>query len=404
MERPWYRSFNWTMAVTAVVLSGCGVLFIHSATLHDAAASSEWHKQIVYVGIGIALMALCSYVDYHRWQRWAPQLYAVNLVLLAVVMRGGHSALGAQRWISLGPLGTFQPSEPAKLILAIVVATLLARTTTISWREMGLTIGAVAVPAVLVLKQPDLGTTLVILAIMTAQLFFGVSKMLYFAVYASVAGLLGAVVVGTNMVLKPFQRDRLLIFLHPNRDPEGAGWNLNQSKIAVGSGELFGKGLYHGTQTQLNFVPEHSRDFIFTVVGEELGYVGAVSLIILYAMILTGAVRALLAARDRFGLLLCVGIAGMFVFHITVNIGMTIGIMPITGIPLPFMSYGGSAIITDFAAIGVLLNIYVQRDKLVFEERVDRSELHKFTQQQKMSSAQQGAARPVTSQARRSKA
>ncbi len=394
MERPWYRSFNWTMAVTTVVLAGCGVLLIHSATLHDAGAASEWHKQIFYAAIGAALMALLASVDYHRWQRWAPQLYVLNLVLLGIVMRGGHSALGAQRWISLGPVGTFQPSEPAKLILAIVVATMLARMTTVGWREMGLTIAAVAVPALLILKQPDLGTSLVILAILSAELFFGVSRTVYFSSYALGTLALSAIVVGTNLLLKPFQRDRLLIFLHPNSDPQGAGWNLNQSKIAVGSGELFGKGLYHGTQTQLNFVPEHSRDFIFTVVGEELGYVGALALIVLYAMILLGAIRAVLAARDRFGFLLAVGIVTMFAFHITINIGMTIGIMPITGIPLPFMSYGGSAIITDFAAIGVLLNIYLQRDKLVFEERA-RTELYKVAQRQKKAQAMPGKARPT---------
>jgi rod shape determining protein RodA len=393
MERPWYRSFNWTMAVTTVVLAGFGVLLIHSADLHDAGAATEWHKQIVYVALGASLMALFSTIDYHRWQRWAPQLYGLNLVLLGIVMRGGHSALGAQRWISLGPLGTFQPSEPAKLILAIVVATMLARSAAVGWREMGLTIAAVAVPAWLILKQPDLGTSLVILAILSAELFFGVSRTILFGVYGLAIAALGAIVVGTNIVLKPFQRDRLLIFLHPNSDPQGAGWNLNQSKIAVGSGELFGKGLYHGTQTQLNFVPEHSRDFIFTVVGEELGYVGAVGLIVLYAVILLGAIRAVLAARDRFGLLLAIGIVTMFTFHITVNIGMTIGIMPITGIPLPFMSYGGSAILTDFAAIGVLLNIYLQRDKLVFEERVVRTELYKVAQRQKKARASAGKPR-----------
>jgi rod shape determining protein RodA len=231
---------------------------------------------------------------------------------------------------------------------------------------MLLTIGAVSVPALLILKQPDLGTTLVIFAILSAELFFGVSKTWYFAVYAGVIAAAGAFVIGTNFVLKSFQRNRLLVFLHPDADPQGAGWNLNQSKIAVGSGELFGKGLYHGTQTQLNFVPEHSRDFIFTVVGEELGYLGSLGLIGLYAIVLFGALRAMLAARDRFGLLLSVGLVSMLAFHIVVNIGMTIGIMPITGIPLPFMSYGGSAILTDFAAIGMLLNIHLQRDKLVF--------------------------------------
>jgi rod shape determining protein RodA len=366
MERPWYRSFNWTMAVTCILISLLGVILIHSADLRDPSSSGEWHRQVIYIGIGIFVMALCAATDYHRWQRWAVPLYVVNVGLLAFVLRGGHSALGAVRWISLGPLGAFQPSEPAKLILAVTIATLLSRWPTINVREILLTIAAVAVPALLILKQPDLGTTLVVVAILSAELFFGVAKAGYFAVYTALVAGIGAIVVGTNVILKPFQRNRLLVFLHPDADPQGAGWNLNQSKIAVGSGQLFGKGLYHGTQTQLNFVPEHSRDFIFTVLGEELGYIGAIGLILGYAVILLGGVLAMLAARDRFGFLLAVGLIAMLAFHVTVNVGMTIGIMPITGIPLPFMSYGGSAVITDFAAIGVLLNIHLQRDKLVF--------------------------------------
>ncbi len=365
MERSWYKSFNWVLVAATVALSLWGVVLIHSANLHDVAAASEWHKQLIYIGIGIVVMAVFAAVDYHKWQRWAFGLYIANMLLLGLVMVGGRSALGAQRWINIGPI-QFQPSEPAKLILAICIAALIARTATFGWRELAITVGAIAVPALVILKQPDLGTTLVILAILSAELFFGVTKTWYFAAYAAATIAVGAFVVGTKYVLKPFQRNRLLVFLHPNADPQGAGWNLNQSKIAVGSGELFGKGLYHGTQTQLNFVPEHSRDFIFTVVGEELGYAGSLGLIALYAIILFGALRAMLAARDRFGLLLAAGLVAMLAFHITINIGMTIGIMPITGIPLPFVSYGGTAILTDFAAIGLLLNIYLQRNKLVF--------------------------------------
>jgi rod shape determining protein RodA len=365
VERPWYKSFNWVMVAAAVVLALFGVLCIHSADLHDADASGEWRKQLIYVGIGVCVMSALASFDYHRLQRYAFGLYIANLLLLGLVMVGGRSALGAQRWVNIGPV-QFQPSEPAKLILAICIAALISRTATFGWREMGLTIAAVGVPALLILKQPDLGTSLVIVAIMSTELFFGVTRAWYFGVYAGALGAIGALVVGTNVVLKPFQRNRLLVFLHPDADPQGAGWNLNQSKIAVGSGELFGKGLYHGTQTQLNFVPEHSRDFINTVVGEEFGFVGEIGLIALYAVILFGAVRAMLAARDRFGFLLAAGLVAMLAFHITINVGMTIGIMPITGIPLPLMSYGGTAVLTDFAALGILLNIYVQRDRLVF--------------------------------------
>ena len=353
------------MAGAALVLSLYGVVLIHSADLHDPSAANEWRKQLIYIGLGTIVMSVFASIDYHKWQRWAFGLYIGNLALLGLVMVGGRSALGAQRWINLGFI-QFQPSEPAKLILAICIAATIARTASVGWREMGQTIFMVAVPALLILKQPDLGTSLVIGAILSAELFFGVSKAWYFGAYAAGATAIAAFVVGTKYVLKPFQRSRLLVFLHPDADLQGVGWNLNQSKIAVGSGELFGKGLHHGTQTQLNFVPEHSRDFIFTVVGEELGYVGSLALIGLYAIVLFGAFRAMLAARDRFGVLLAAGLIAMLAFHIMINIGMTVGIMPITGIPLPFMSYGGTAILTDFAAIGLLLNIYVQRDKLVF--------------------------------------
>ena len=173
--------------------------------------------------------------------------------------------------------------------------------------------------------------------------------------------------LSSDKILKPFQRARLLVFLNPKADPQGAGWNLNQAKIAVGSGEWFGKGLYRGTQTQLNFVPEHSRDFIFTVVGEETGFIGASLLIVAYVVIIVAGMRAVVAARDRFGVLLGVGLIAMLAFHIIVNIGMTIGIMPITGIPLPFMSYGGSAILTNYIAVGILLNMSLQKDRLIFD-------------------------------------
>jgi rod shape determining protein RodA len=366
VERPWYRSFNWLLALLAIAVSLAGVVLIHSADLRDPAAAGEWRRQLGYVGAGVVVMALFAWIDYHRWQRWALWLYVANLALLGIVMRGGHSALGAQRWISLGPLGTFQPSEPAKVILAIVVATMLCRTAVVGWRELLLTVSVVLVPAVLILKQPDIGTALVVFAILTAQLFFGLTRIVPFAAFVAASVAVGAFVVGTRYVLKPFQRNRLLVFLHPNDDLRGIGWNLHQSKIAVGSGELFGKGLHKGTQTQLNFVPEHSRDFIFTVLGEEFGYVGAVSLIAAYAFILAFGARAMVVARDRFGFLLAAGLTAMLAFHVVVNIGMTIGIMPITGIPLPFLSYGGSAVLTDFAAVGILLNIDVQRDKFEF--------------------------------------
>jgi rod shape determining protein RodA len=366
VDRPWYRSFEWPLAIACFLITSIGVVCIASAASHSSAALGEAKKQIIYAVAGLGLMAGCAFLDYRRWRRLALPLYVVMLALLAFILFKGNTAHGAIRWIAIGPF-QFQPSEPAKLIIAISIAALLARGTYTRIQDLWLPLVAVALPALLVLKQPDLGTTLVLVAILTAQLYFGVENLIDFAIYA-VTGIVGAIyVIGSNHILKPFQKARLLVFLDPKLDPQGAGYSLNQSKIAVGNGGLFGKGLYHGTQTQLNFVPEHTTDFIFTVLGEELGFLGALLLVGLYVVVLVSGVRAMYAARDRFGFLLAGGLVTMFFFHILVNIGMTVGIMPITGIPLPFMSYGGSAILTDYAAVGILLNIAMQRHKLIFE-------------------------------------
>jgi rod shape determining protein RodA len=357
------RNFNWPLAFASLAISLIGVVCIQSADLHNADAAGEFKKQIIYILLGIPLMIGISFVDYKNWQRWAPALYAVNLLLLLFIMRGGHSALGAQRWISLGPLGTFQPSEPAKLVLAISLAAIFCRGSYDNLQDLWKPLLVVAVPALLILKQPDLGTALVLLAMLTVQLFFALPKLGDFAIYILGLLIVAAVAIGTNVILKPFQKSRLFVFINPKADMQGAGYNLNQSKIAVGSGEWLGRGLHQGTQTQLNFVPEHSRDFIFTVLAEEWGFAGAGLLMALYIALLYGGVRVMLAARDRFAFLLAAGLVGMLFFHILVNVGMTIGMMPITGIPLPFMSYGGSSILTNFIAVGILLNIYSQRDR-----------------------------------------
>jgi len=365
VKQRWFRNINWILIVPSLAVTLLGIVFIQSATLHDPSAALEHKKQALYAAIGVGVMVVFSRIDYRNWQRWATLVYAGNFLLLALILVKGHSALGAQRWISLGPLGTFQPSEPAKLALAITVAAILCRGRYTRFRDLWFPLLAAGIPALLILRQPDLGTMLVILAILSTQLYLGLPRLQHFAIYTAALAAIATFTLRTKYVLKPFQKARLSVFLNPGADPQGAGWNLNQSKIAVGSGEWFGKGLHHGTQTQLNFVPEHSRDFIFTVVGEELGFVGAVFLIGLYAIIIVGAIRSMLSAQDRFAFLLASGIVAMLVFHIVVNIGMTVGVMPITGIPLPFMSYGGSSIVTNYAAVGVLLNIYLQRDRVV---------------------------------------
>jgi rod shape determining protein RodA len=371
VERPWYTRFNWPLAIAPILVTMLGIVFIRSATLHSPYAADEWRKQLVYGAVGIAMMVGAAFLDYRLWRRWALPLYLVTLALLVYISFKGHSALGAARWIQLGPF-QFQPSEPAKVVLAISTAALLCRSTFHKIQDLWLPLLAVALPAVLILKQPDLGTTLVIGAILTAELYFGLPNLIDFGLYVGGVAAAAAYVLTSEHMLKPFQRARLMVFLDPKLDPQGVGYNLKQSKIAVGSGQWFGKGLHHGTQTQLAFVPENSRDFIFTAVGEEAGFAGAILLLSLYAITIAAAMRAVLAAKDRFGSLLAVGLVAMLAFHIIVNVGMTIGIMPITGIPLPFMSYGGSALMTDYVAVGILLNIVLQKDKLVFGDAAAR--------------------------------
>jgi rod shape determining protein RodA len=354
------------LAGACIAVTLIGIVFINSATLHEPYASGEWKSQLIYALVGIAAMFGVAFVDYHRWERWALPIYVITVALLIFIAIKGHSALGAERWITIGGF-TFQPSEPAKVAVAIVVAALLSsrRRYTKLW-EIGIPLLAVGLPALLILKQPDLGTALVLGAVLTAELAFGLPNPLDFGIYLGSIVAVSAYVLSSDKILKPFQRARLLVFLNPKLDPEGVGYNLNQSKIAVGSGELFGKGLFHGTQTQLNFVPENSRDFIFTALGEEAGFLGACGLIALDVLIVGAAMRSVFAAQDRFGFLLSIGLVTMLAFHMIVNIGMTIGIMPVTGIPLPFMSYGGSALITNFLAVGMLINIALQKDRLVF--------------------------------------
>ena len=365
MERPWYTRFNWWLAGSCILATIVGIVFISSATLHEPYAAGEWRSQAVFAVVGIAVMFGVAFVDYHQWQRWALPIYIITLLLLVFIAIKGHSALGAARWIQIGSF-TFQPSEPAKVTIAITVAALLSRSSYRALWQLAIPLAAVAIPELLILKQPDLGTTMVVGAILTAELAFGLPNVVDFAIYIGTIVAGTAYVLSSDKILKPFQRARLLVFLNPKLDPQGVGYNLNQSKIAVGSGELFGKGLYHGTQTQLNFVPENSRDFIFTAVGEEAGFLGACVLIALFVALVGSALRAVFSAQDRFGLLLSVGLVTMLAFHMIVNIGMTIGIMPVTGIPLPFMSYGGSALITDYLAAGILINVALQKDRLVF--------------------------------------
>lgn len=358
MNKPWWHRIDFTLIITTLTLIFIGLIMIYSANGKEAGQSAEVRRQILYIIVGIVVLVLFTAIDYELWGRLYRHIYVLTIVLLIVVLFIGHTVQGAQRWIPLGPLGSFQPSEMAKLALIITLARFL--TLSESFRPITIVYAAIvmAVPGILILVQPDLGTALVLIAI-TLVLFYSVGVRPWILLSAIVAGLsLGP------LVLKEYQKKRLLMFINPEGDPEGGGWNLIQAKIAIGSGKLAGKGIFLGTQNQLNFVPEHSTDFIFTVVGEELGLTGAVGILILYLYLLWKGLSIAQASRDSFGTLLAVGIVTMFGFHLFVNMGMNLGIMPVTGIPLPFISYGGSSLLTNMMAVGILGSVYFRRGKI----------------------------------------
>ncbi len=364
MSRRFFRYVDWPLLAVTVFLIAGGVVVLFSATQTSPDRWAFVRLRVVHLTLGLVAMAAIAIVDYHVLARaWRPMLLG-TIVLLGVVDLVGRTTLGAQRWIVLGPFGSFQPSELAKLALIITLAKHIDGHRDLrSWQAVIPILLHVAIPVMLILKQPDLGTTLVIAGVVVAMVFVGGAPL-------RALGLLGAgsaaVIPLVWHALHDYQRQRLVVFLNPGVDPLGAGYALIQSKIAVGSGQLLGKGLLHGTQNLLHFIPEQHTDFIFTVIGEELGFVGATVMLALFAVWLWRGMRIALQARDRLGMLMAVGVVSLVTCHLFINVGMTVGLMPITGIPLPFISHGGSALLVMLMATGLLLNIGMRRKKILF--------------------------------------
>lgn len=361
---------NLPLLLWTVLLVAYGTLMAASATSGMDGGAALVKRHVVGVAIGVGLLCVTWTADYKRLRLWVGPISAAGVLLLvAVFVPGfGASAHGAQSWLRIAGVRLFQPSEPAKLVLIIVFAAAIARREgkMDSRGELLRVLGWVAVPLGLVLLQPDLGTALVFIAITAGMLLVGGAKPRHFAMLGLVGLVAFALVLAPGILprkfaLKPYQRNRLMVFIDPSVDPKGAGYNLNQAKIAIGSGGLFGKGLESGTQSNLNFLPERHTDFIFAVVGEELGFAGAVALLALYLALLITALEISTSSRDYYGALVAAGLMSMWTFQVLVNIGMTLGIMPITGIPLPFMSFGSSFMVTNLAGIGLLLSIWARR-------------------------------------------
>jgi rod shape determining protein RodA len=352
------------LLVAAVVLAAYGTLMVWSATSGMTGQDAMFKRHLLGLALGVLPLAGLWLIDYQTLKAWTgPLLILLSALIISPRIPGlGATVSGATSWLEVFGVRLFQPSEPAKLLFIVVMAAIIAEFGgAISARRDVLKIaGYAAIPLVLILLQPDLGTGLVFVAIALGMLLVGGMKGRYFVVVGVILALAVGVAVATP-ILRTYQRNRLLVFIDPSLDPRDAGYNLAQSKIAIGSGGLTGKGLRSGTQSRLNFIPERHTDFIFSVLGEQRGFLGAIMLLGAYLALLASALSISTSSRDLFGALIAAGLIAMWLFQVLENVGMTIGVMPITGIPLPFMSYGSSAMITNLAGVGMLLSIWSRR-------------------------------------------
>jgi rod shape determining protein RodA len=356
-----FRDFDWTLLGFVLVICALGVVQIYSATNGSAKFNGLHTKQIYWITAGVFMMFVLSFVNYQALVENAHWMYAAGILSLIAVFAVGTRYLGAKRWIRLPGGQHLQPSEWMKLVLILVVARFVV---TLSQRELtwpdifkgGMLVG---VPFLLVLKQPDLGTSLTYLPILLMGMFLAGMRFKQ-AVIIILAGSILILPVW-RWGLKPYQKARLTSFMEPEADPRGAGYHLQQSLIAVGSGGIWGKGTAKGSQTQGNFLPETHTDFIFATFAEEHGFVGALFVLLLYFVVLMRLIQNAQTAPDRAGTAVIMGVVAILLFHILVNVGMVVGFMPVTGIPLPLMSYGGSSVMFTFLSLGIVMNIRMRR-------------------------------------------
>lgn len=398
----------WT-AMGALILLSFFAIFSSTYSMQIKLGSDSLlyvKRQLFSLLVGGIGMAIFAYLDYKRLKKLSPLFYVFMLLLLALILFGGGASGGARRWFQLGPF-SFQPSELSKIIMVVVLAAFFSeKGETRNLWDVGVLLLLTAVPFFLIFKQPDLGTSLVFVFIMMGMLALSESStrllvllatpmlsillrpvpylwLLYLLALALILFLNRAtfwdwvLIFGLNIavgvalpfiwgMLKEYQRQRVTAFLNPGLDPYGAGYHSLQSKIAIGSGGIFGKGFLRGTQTQLQFIPEQHSDFIFSVIGEEFGFIGAVAVLALFAVFIWRALYIAGQAADRFGALLASGISVMSAFHVLANIGMALGLLPVVGMPLPFLSYGGSSLLANMIAVGILQSIAMRRQKLIF--------------------------------------
>jgi rod shape determining protein RodA len=323
---------------------------------------SIFYKQIFWIGLGLVIMFFSFIFSYTHLDKWAPAIYICSIMLLVCVHLFGKHAGGSTRWLAIGPF-TLQPSEPIKIAVILMLARYFAHNvqiTGMSFRRLLIPMALTAIPFVLVATQPDLGTAGTIVLIAVSMAIF--AKIDRRTLICSVLVVIIAIPIGWK-ILKPYQKERVLTLLAPDRDPLGAGYHIRQSKIAVGSGLTFGKGYMQGTQKKLSFLPEQHTDFIFSVLAEEWGFAGSMFLLFMFLLLIAFALNIAHGCRDSFGTILSVGVAAMIFWQVFINMGMVMGIMPVVGMPLPLISYGGSSVFTMFIGIGLLMNVSMRRFK-----------------------------------------
>ena len=353
----WLRRLHLDLPLLALVLltAAYGLVVLYSALDRDGVA---FQGQLSRLAVAFVVMLIAAQLDLAMLQRWAPVLYGLGMVMLVLVLLVGVQAKGAQRWLGVPGLLRFQPSELMKLAVPLMVASFLAdRPLPPTAKTVASVLALIAAPALLIGLQPDLGTAILVAAAGFAVLLLSG----LFWRWVLLAGLLGlAALPGLWMVMRDYQRQRVLTLLDPESDPLGAGWNIIQSKIAIGSGGLFGKGLFEGTQSHLNFLPESHTDFIIAVLAEELGFLGVLGLLTLYFLLLTRGLYIATQGRDTFARLLAGGLTLTFFTYLFVNVAMVSGLLPVVGVPLPLVSYGGTSALTLLAGFGVLMAVATQ--------------------------------------------
>ncbi|MCK5332646.1 rod shape-determining protein RodA [Candidatus Parcubacteria bacterium] len=359
MNLAFFKKFDRILVVSVLILISIGLIIILSTSYSSTGTDlTNFNKQIIFSIVGIAMMFVVSFFNYRTLKNYTGIFYIISCFVLFFLLFSGSSIRGTSSWFDLG-FFNFQPAETVKIVIVIIMAKYLSKNTYVNDLKKILVSGVyIFFPVALILMQPDFGSAMVIVFVWFSMLF--VSGMRKKSIVIII--MFGLVIASTSWVyvLKDYQKDRIITFVNPQSDSRGAGYNVNQSIIAIGSGEIWGKGLGHGSQSQLNFLPEKHTDFIFAVVAEEMGFIGVMLVLLVFGVIFYRFFKIIDETEDNFGKFLVIGAALLLMFHVVVNIGMNIGIMPVTGIPLPFISYGGSSLVSFMIIIGIVQGVYIK--------------------------------------------